>query len=73
MLLLLLWFDDIFICVIYGSEIFCFAKFKELFGLVVVAVKKFFSEISECCCWHHQKKSRQPAIVSFDEIFIVSK
>ena len=73
-MLLLLWFDDIFICcVIYGSEIFCFAKLKELFGLVVVAVKKFFSEISECCCWHHQKKSRQPAIVSFDEIFVVSK
>ena len=50
MLLLLLWFDDIFICcVIYGSEICCFAKFKELFGLVVVAVKKLFSEISEYC------------------------
>ena len=57
-MLLLLCFDDIFICcVIYGSEIFCFAKFKELFGLVVEAVEKLFSEISECCCWHHRKKS----------------
>ena len=61
-MLLLLWFDDIFICVIYGPQIFC-AKFKEL-----MAVKKFYvktrwklfcenDEISVCCCWH------QPAIV----------